>query len=85
MTMELETQKPIVDIHMGQVWMDNDKRQQGRRSVKVIWVDRVFALCEVLYDGKPQRRRTLIRLRRFRPTSTGYRLVSDGERICVRA
>lgn len=45
--------------------------------MRVIEVDRIFALCEVLYGGKPTRRTTLIRLRRFRPTSTGYRLISE--------
>lgn len=67
-----ETVKP------GQIWADNDWRSSGR-TVRVIEVDATHATVEVVTNGrmtytKPGRR-SRIRLDRFRPTSTGYRLV----------
>ncbi|MGI5274718.1 DUF6354 family protein [Nonomuraea sp. CA-218870] len=71
------------NVRPGQVWMDNDKRSEGRR-VRVIEVDDTHAtVVGVDIRGLPDSRnrvaarRTRIRLDRFRPTSTGYRLVAD--------
>ncbi|MEV7599886.1 hypothetical protein AB0O91_21130 [Kitasatospora sp. NPDC089797] len=68
----------------GQVWADNDKRGYGRQ-VRVIELDGTHAVVELHVPrsaghlhAKPGRR-TRIRLDRFRPTSTGYRLVRDAE------
>lgn len=64
------------------MWTDNDKRSHGRK-VKVVAVDDTHATVELYIPrgagrlhAKPGRR-TRIRLDRFRPTSTGYRLVSE--------
>lgn len=69
-------------VRVGQIWQDNDKRGYGRR-VRVVEVDETHALVELHVPrgaghmhAKPGRR-TRIRLDRFRPTSTGYRLVQD--------
>jgi hypothetical protein len=78
----------IPEVRVGQVWADNDKRAVGRR-VLVIGVDATHATVELCSQrGRPARghehaqvaepgRRTRIRIDRFRPTSTGYRLVLD--------
>ncbi|GAA3217920.1 hypothetical protein ACFP63_08835 [Oerskovia jenensis] len=58
-------------VRPGQIWADNDKRSAGRR-VTVLSVGQTHALVETSLL-----RRTSIRLDRFRPTSTGYRLVKD--------
>lgn len=56
---------------VGQIWQDNDPRGHGRR-IRIMEIDDTHA---VVHDGK---RRTRIRLDRFRPTSTGYRYVGQG-------
>jgi hypothetical protein len=81
-----------IRVRPGQVWADNDKRSTGRH-VRVVEVDRTHATVELvsqrgrpwsgLRPGEPARaepgRRTRIRLDRFKPTTTGYRLVRDVE------
>ena len=72
--------KPVVKV--GQVWMDNDKRLCGTRTLRVRMLQPCagvmqWAICEVSQDGKATGRTTTIRLTRFRPNSTGYRLVSE--------
>lgn len=66
---------PGPDVRVGQVWEDIDKRGYGRQ-VHVVSVGDTHATVEDTV-GKP--RRTRVRLDRFRPTSTGYRLVLDVE------
>ncbi|MBM0274114.1 DUF6354 family protein [Micromonospora tarensis] len=80
---------PTPNVEPGQVWADNDRRSAGRK-VRVVEVGATHATVELVDQrGRPARgheaqqqaepgRRTRIRLDRFRPTSTGYRLVSDG-------
>lgn len=75
-------------VRVGQVWADNDKRSVGRQ-VRVVEVDHTHATVElVARRGRPARgaeaqqrvdpgQQTKIRLDRFKPTSTGYRLVQD--------
>lgn len=55
-------------VRAGQVWADNDKRSRGRR----VNVDEHHALVQSSTGT-----RTRIRLDRFRPNSTGYRLLTD--------
>lgn len=76
------TEKNIPAVRVGQIWADNDKRSHGRR-IRIVAVDSTHALVELYVPrgaghvhAKPGRR-TRIRLDRFRPTSTGYRLISD--------
>ncbi|HEU4751613.1 MAG TPA: DUF6354 family protein [Armatimonadota bacterium] len=66
------------DVRPGQIWADNDKRSAGRK-VRVVEVGETHATVEQVITGQTARkpRRSLIRLDRFRPTSTGYRLISD--------
>jgi hypothetical protein len=68
------------NVQVGQVWADNDKRSQGRH-VKVVAIEvtlkqAVVGRCNA-EGGLIDARVTRIRLSRFRPTSTGYRLVRD--------
>lgn len=79
------------DVRIGQVWADNDKRSTGRHLKVIAFTDfaaaaggkprsAVVVLCTpngrtIYTNGKA--RRTRIKLARFRPTSTGYRLVHD--------
>lgn len=74
--------QPTPDVRPGQIWADNDPRSAGRH-LKVIEVDTTHATMELVtprgvghHQAKPGRR-TRSRLNRFRPTSTGYRLVTD--------
>ena len=69
-------------VHVGQIWQDNDKRSVGRK-VRIVEVGDTHADAELVTardgghrEAKPGRR-SRIRLDRFRPTATGYRLVRD--------
>lgn len=80
------------DVRPGQIWADNDKRSAGRK-VRVIAIEdasgwdggkrrplvpaRAVVEQVVGRHNEGTGRRTRIRLDRFRPTSTGYRLVQD--------
>lgn len=71
----------LPDVRPGQVWADNDPRSAGR-TLRVIDVVSQRVICEVVtnIDNAPADKRgnrTRIALRRFVPTSTGYRLVQD--------
>jgi hypothetical protein len=86
-----------VEVRIGQVWQDNDKRGYGRRVRIVEIVNRHIpgrpsmgtgtphAVVELVtgrgvgYGQAKPGRRTTIRLDRFKPTATGYRLVSEPE------
>lgn len=63
-------------VQVGQVWEDTDSRMvksKGHpRRVRVVSIGNADAVVENVITG----RRTLIALKRFRPTSTGYRLVT---------
>lgn len=71
-----------IEVKVGQIWADNDKRTAGR-LIKVEKVGATYAevvACDA--DGNPspsvlRARHSRILLARFRPTSTGYRLHSD--------
>lgn len=73
------TDLPGPDVRPGQVWMDNDPRVPTR-YLRVLSVTSAHA--EVVQTDRHgvvvgKERKTRIRLDRFRPTSTGYRLVTD--------
>ena len=59
-------------VKVGQVWQDVDDRMNGRR-IKVVRLEVRYAICDVVGAG----RQTKIRLDRFKPTSTGYRLIEE--------
>jgi hypothetical protein len=66
-----------VEVKVGQIWKDNDKRVANRFVVITgisDEVDQAYAICRPC-DTEGQlltKRETRIRLYRFRPTSTGY-------------
>lgn len=72
-------------VEVGQVWIDNDKRQKGQRGVRVVNRVPIGAYAEVMVlfrasstdPWKESNRMTRIKLDRFRPTATGYRLQTD--------
>lgn len=81
-------------VEPGQVWADNDNRCKGR-TIRVDSIDGDRAVCTVLTNPTSTQERidrgdqsniqdtrgkqTRISLRRFRPTSTGYRLLANSE------
>ncbi|MDH6116871.1 hypothetical protein ABH930_000290 [Kitasatospora sp. GAS204A] len=69
-------------VRPGQIWQDNDPRTHGRQ-LRIETVDTTHATA-VPVAVTPQGavallpgRATRIRVDRFRPTSTGYRLIQD--------
>lgn len=60
-----------MDVQVGQVWRDNDKRENGLRTVTVERVDGSFAYVV----SSPKGRRSRIRINRFRGGINGYTLV----------
>lgn len=75
-------------VQAGQVWADNDPRAKGR-ALEVKRIEPPNAICVVLSnrDGWDKEknwtpksmvgREMKIKLRRFQPTSSGYKLVKD--------
>jgi hypothetical protein len=75
-------QRPI-EVKAGQVWEDNDARRgasgRGPRRgtiLRVVKMGNSKDFAAVKWDTG---RVTEVSLKRFRPTSTGYRLVSDAK------
>lgn len=71
------------NIAPGQVWADNDARSRGRTGL-VNTIDGDKAVCTVLaptYDNPEGRSGHTVRilLRRFKPTSTGFRLIREAD------
>jgi len=66
------------EVKVGQIWKDNDKRGPDRYLIVCV-VETEKAIClECTKNGNPvTKRKTRISLSRFRPTSTGYRLISE--------
>ncbi|MEU4296407.1 DUF6354 family protein [Kitasatospora aureofaciens] len=75
------TEQPV---RPGQVWADNDKRNVGR-TIRIESVDNTHATVTLVtasrddIQGARPKRTSRIRLDRFRPTSTGYRLIRDAQ------
>ncbi len=79
--------KKHIEVRVGQIWADNDKRSQGRR-LRVVAIEpavpatphhRAVPERAVVRDinEAPHKGFTRVRLDRFRPTSNGYRLIKD--------
>lgn len=69
------------EVKVGQVWADNDARARGR-TLEVLEVGENHAVCKVLTPARfanvsTTGRTVRIMLRRFKPNSTGYRLLED--------
>jgi hypothetical protein len=74
------------EVRPGQVWADNDPRSAGR-TIRIDAIERSDTPyaedCAVVTTLTPARNvgrvghQTRIAIRRFRPTSTGYRLITD--------
>lgn len=84
----------MITVKPGQIWADNDERCMGR-TLRVDRIEDGKAVCTVLTNSNPVQaeldrgerrtqdtrgRVTRISVTRFRPVSTGYRLVEEGER-----
>lgn len=75
---DIESDRPAVEP--GQLWIDNDKRSSRTRYVRVSSVQNGLAVCEAWYDEAGAKSRTVrIRVDRFRPVATGYRLAPNQE------
>lgn len=68
----------LPDVQIGQIWQDNDPRLKTVRLLRVTAIAtrrtgpcESSARCTVLGTQK----QVWIKVRRFRPTSTGYKLV----------
>lgn len=82
-----DTRPDTPDIRAGQVWQDCDPRAHNRQ-IRIVTIDSDHAVAELItprqvttlagqaITARPGRR-TRIRLDRFQPTKTGYRLVQD--------
>lgn len=67
-----------VKVEPGQLWIDNDKRVTPTRYVRILKIVEGSAVVATWYDKVgDQARYGTIRLDRFRPTSTGYRLAEN--------
>lgn len=72
-----ESKSRTIPVRVGQVWEGCDKRSPGRRLL-VVRVSIFTGKAQVKGVGSDGRERLIwIRLNRFRPGSTGYRLVED--------
>jgi len=71
----------VVTAAVGQVWEDNDVRMAGRRlrieSIEEIAGEQTAHVIWLDGWGNPNGKTSKIRVRRLRPTSNGYRLVSE--------
>jgi hypothetical protein len=67
----------IYGVKVGQIWQDWDKRFRSGTPVykKILKVKGDFAFCEGIKDGLVISK-SRISLQRFRPNSTGYKLIS---------
>jgi hypothetical protein len=68
-----------IKVEVGQVWADNDSRSTGR-TVRVVAIEGDKAVVETVTYSKHVyvgggRKQSRIALKRFKPNSTGYRLV----------
>lgn len=75
------------DVRVGQIWAANDRRTAGRK-LKVVAIEpahydngRPIPTKAVVHNmnAAPDKGFTRIRLDRFQPTSSGYKLVQDVE------
>ncbi len=68
------------NVQVGQVWRDYDIRFRDRTLVREI---RVLAILQwhALVENTKTSRKTTVALKRFRPSATGYRLVSTPKRF----
>ena len=65
------------NVAKGQIWQDNDPRYEDeyKRTLEVLEVDGDYAICKNIQSGRTSK----IKLSRFKPTSTGYRLIKDAK------
>jgi len=72
-----------MQVSVGQIWEDYDSRYRmfdNRRRLRVLKTNARRTLVEDV-NGSRQGRQTWILTRRLRPTSTGYRLISDSRAV----
>jgi hypothetical protein len=68
--------KEGIEVKPGQVWLDLDKRNLLKRTVRVRKVVDGKAVCCILVGGHPGKDTTLS-IRRMHKTATGWALVSE--------
>jgi hypothetical protein len=72
--------KNLCDVRVGQIWQDWDVRFRNQTPVykKIIKIEGEYAYCEGI-KGNKIISRSRISLRRFRPNSTGYKLIKNNQ------
>ena len=81
----------MTDVHVGQIWVDNDRRSQGRKIIieklypefpigDNVKDNPLIAECRII--ANPNSPATIgnvtrIRVSRLRPTASGYTLISE--------
>lgn len=68
-----------VEIRVGQVWVDMDKRHVKERRLTVVTLlpQQNMVVMSSTTEGEERSRNVTIRVDRLRPGSTGYRRVVD--------
>jgi hypothetical protein len=72
-TMRVTNKTP--KVRKGQVWMDNDPRDRGQRTLTVMRVSRINQTAIV--QNQDTKKETTIALRRFNGRRNGYVLLND--------
>lgn len=70
----------VLPVKVGQIWEDCDYRAAGRQ-IRVIEINGDKATVETTQRARnsfgPTGRKTIISIKRMKPTKSGYRLVAD--------
>jgi len=66
------------NVRVGQIWRDYDSRFRNQTPVlkRILKIENGYAYCEGIRNGLVISK-TKIRLDRFRPNSTGYKLLKE--------
>lgn len=75
----MDTAIPKVEVKVGQVWRDWDSRSRDSETPRLVVIEKIegdHAIC-FLKGAQESKRRTKIKLSRFRPISTGYKFEAD--------
>lgn len=66
-----------MEVKVGQIWIDNDKRIKPLRRLRVELIHNGRAKCWSYYNTESLGRYVWIQLDRFKPNASGYALQSD--------
>lgn len=76
MTKKTRESIPMIPVKVGQVWQDYDSRQRKKKNPRLVTVQKIdHGVAHCTQTGS--KRIAKIKITRFRPTATGYKLVQD--------